>query len=263
MKNEHIHPTAVVSADARIGAGVVVGPYAVIDGHVEIGADTTIGPHAVLHDYVRLGTGNRIHAHAILGDAPQHLSYQGEETWAEIGDRNIIREGVTIHRSMSPDQPTRVGSDCFLMAYTHIAHDCVVGDGVIITNNSCLAGHVEIGERTVLGGAAMIHQYCRVGPYAMLGGMSGVRKDILPYAMVAGYPALHYGLNKVGLRRSGISEERYAALQEAFRALRAGRELPGSLNSQEISVLRAWLGKPSRRGCAGFVRGARSSDESP
>ena len=244
MKNGHIHPTAVVSAAAEIGEGV------------------EIGPHAVVHDWVRIGAGTRIHAHAILGDAPQHLSYEGEETWVEIGENNVIREGVTIHRSMSPEAPTRVGADCFLMAYAHIAHDCVVGDGVIITNNSCLGGHVEIGERAVLGGGVMIHQHCRIGPYAMLGGMSGVRKDILPYSMVSGYPALHYGLNKVGLRRGGIRGERYGALEEAFRLLRAGRKLPDSLQTAEIAFLREWLGKRSKRGCAGFVREVSSSDES-
>jgi UDP-N-acetylglucosamine acyltransferase len=243
MATTKIHPTAVVSAAAEIGDGV------------------EIGPHAVIHDWVRIGAGTRIHAHAVLGDAPQHLSYAGEETWLEIGERNLIREGVTIHRSMSPDAPTRVGSDCFLMAYSHIGHDCVVGDGVIITNNSCLGGHVEVGERAVLGGGAMIHQYCRVGTYAMVGGMSAARQDILPYSLVSGYPALHYRLNKVGLRRGGIRGERYAALEEAFRALRAGKKLPDSLQTPEVDFLRGWLAKRSKRGCSGFVRESGSSDE--
>lgn len=254
MEKVQIHPTAVVSEAAALGDGVEVGPCAVISGDVVVGAGTIIGPHVVLYDHVRIGTDNRVHAHAVLGDAPQHLSYAGEETWLEIGDRNIIREGVTIHRSMSPAVPTRVGSDCFLMAYSHVAHDCVVGDGVIITNNSCLGGHVEVGERAVLGGGVMVHQFCRVGTYAMVGGVSGVNQDILPYSMAQGAPARHYGLNKVGLRRGGIRGERYAALEEAFRALRAGRPLPASLHTEEVDVLRAWLERGSKRSRAGFVR---------
>jgi UDP-N-acetylglucosamine acyltransferase len=142
------------------------------------------------------------------------------------------------------------------MAYVHIAHDCAVGDKVIITNNSCLGGHVEIGDGAMLGGGVMVHQHCRIGPYAMVGGLSGVRRDVLPFSMVSGYPALHYGLNKVGLRRNGVSKERYAALEEAFRALRAGRPLPDSLNTAEVDLLREWLGKRSKRGCARWVREA-------
>jgi UDP-N-acetylglucosamine acyltransferase len=254
MTKVRIHPTASVSESARLGEGVEIGPYAVIADKVEIAGDTVVGPHVVVHDRVSMGSGNRIHAHAVLGDAPQHLSYAGEETRLEIGDRNIIREGVTIHRSMSPEKPTVIGSDCFLMAYSHVAHDCVVEDGVIITNNSCLGGHVEIGRKAVLGGGVMVHQYCRVGPYAMVGGMSGVRKDVLPYAMASGFPALHYRLNRIGLRRVGIRGERYAALEEAFRSLGAGSGLSDSPGTDEVEFLRKWLARRSKRGCAGFVR---------
>jgi UDP-N-acetylglucosamine acyltransferase len=254
MSDPQIHPTAVVSDGVTLGEGVEIGPYAVIGVNVELGDGAVVGPHVVIHDLVRIAAGCRIHAHAVLGDAPQHLAYEGERTWAEIGERTTIREGVTIHRSMSPDSPTRIGSDCFLMAYSHVAHDCIVGDGVIITNNSALGGHVEVGERAVLGGGTMVHQFCRIGPYAMIGGMSGVRKDILPYSMVAGFPAQHYGLNKIGLRRGGVRGDRYAALEEAFRALRAGKHLPDQLRTEEVEYLREWLGARSKRGCAGFIR---------
>jgi UDP-N-acetylglucosamine acyltransferase len=256
MTEPKIHPTAVVSESATLGSGVTVGPYAVIEDHVEIGADCSIAAHAVIHDFVRMGTGNRIHAHAVLGDVPQDYAFKGEESWVELGDRNIIREGVTIHRPTSAGKPTRVGSECFLMAYSHIAHDCTVGDGVIITNNSCLGGHVEVGDRAVLGGGVMVHQHFRIGPLAMLAGLCGVNKDILPYSMVHGRPALHYGLNKVGLRRAGVTKEGYAALEEAFRALRAGKPLPESLKSPEVDLLREWLGNRSKRSYARFVREA-------
>jgi UDP-N-acetylglucosamine acyltransferase len=260
MSGKRIHPSAVVSDGAVLGDGVEIGACAVVGGRVELGAGCVVGPHAVLHDFVRIGSDCRIHAHAVIGDAPQHLLYDGGETWAEIGDRTIIREGVTIHRSMSAGAATRVGSGCFLMAYSHVAHDCVVGDGVILTNNCALAGHVAVGERAVLGGGAMVHQYCRIGPYAMVGGMAGVRKDILPYSMVSGYPARHYGLNKVGLRRGGVRGERYAALEQAFRALRTGKRLPDGLHTEEVDFLRTWLGQRSKRGCSGFARNADGAE---
>ncbi len=260
MMKPIIHSTAVVSESAKLGSGVSVGPYAVIEDHVEIGAECSIAAHAVIHDFVRMGAGNSIHAHAVLGDVPQDYGFSGEETWVELGDRNIIREGVTIHRASSSARRTTIGSGCFFMAYSHIAHDCTVGDGVIITNNTCLGGHVQVGDHAVLGGGVMVHQHCRIGPYAMVGGMSGVRKDILPFSMVSGYPALHYGLNKVGLRRNGISKERYAALEEAFRELRSARPLPDSLKTEEVNLLRDWLSAGSKRSCARFVREAGEGD---
>lgn len=260
MTEPKIHPTAVVSGRAKVGSGVTIGPYAVIEDHVEIGPDCSIAAHAVIHDYVRMGAGNRIHAHAVLGDVPQDYAFTGEESWVEIGDRNLIREGVTIHRATSPAKPTRVGSACFLMAYSHIAHDCTVGDRVIITNNSCLGGHVEVGDGAVLGGGVMVHQHFRIGPLAMLAGMSGVKKDILPFSMASGLPALHYGLNKVGLRRAGVNKEGYAALERAFRALRAGKPLPDSLKSKEVELLREWLSDRSKRSYARFTREAGKED---
>ncbi len=250
-----IHPTAVIEPGARLGEGVRIGPYAVIGGDVEIGAGTSIGPHVVIHPHVRLGSANSVHAHAVLGDLPQDVAFAGAETRLEIGDRNRIRENVTVHRASQPDRLTRVGSDCFLMAGSHVAHDCQVGDRVILTNNVLLAGVVTVGDGANLGGAAVIHQFCRIGELAMVGGFGGVGQDVLPYSMVHGIPACHYRINTIGLRRAGIKGERYGALERAFRALRAGdRELGEAPDTPEVRHLREWLAAPSKRGVAAWAR---------
>lgn len=250
-----IHETAVVDPGARLGEGVRVGPYAVIGEDVEIGAGTTIGPHAVIHPHVRLGAGNSVHAHAVLGDLPQDVAFSGELTRLEIGDRNRIRENVTVHRASQPDRLTRIGSDCFLMAGSHVAHDCRVGDRVILTNNVLLAGVVTVGDGANIGGAAVVHQFCRIGALAMVGGFGGVGQDVLPYTMVHGIPASHFRLNTIGLRRAGVKGERYGALETAFRALRAGdRELAEAPDTPEVSHLREFLAAPSKRGIAGWAR---------
>jgi UDP-N-acetylglucosamine acyltransferase len=203
---------------------------------------------------VRLGARNRVDAHAILGGAPQDLSFRDGDTRVEIGDDNVLREGVTVHRSTRPGAPTRIGSHCFLMAYAHVAHDCRLGDRVILANNVCLGGHVEIGDHCTLGGGAGVHQFVRIGPHSMVAAHALVRKDVLPYALAGGEPVRHYRLNSVGLRRRGITGERYAALEAAFRALRAGEPLGAGPGSPEIEVLRAWLAAPSKRGLLGFVQ---------
>jgi UDP-N-acetylglucosamine acyltransferase len=232
-----------------------VGPYAVVGGDVEIGAGTTIGPHAVIHPHVRLGEKNSVHAHAVLGDLPQDVAFTGEVTRLEIGDRNLIRENVTVHRASKPDRVTRIGSECFLMAGAHVAHDCQVGDRVILTNNVLLAGVVTVGDGVNLGGAAVVHQFCRIGPLAMVGGFGGVGQDVLPYSMVRGIPACHFRLNTIGLRRAGVKGERYGALETAFRALRAGdKQLGEAPETPEIAYLREWLVAPSKRGIASWTR---------
>ncbi len=250
-----IHETAVVDPEARLAEGVRVGPYAVIGDDVEIGSGTTIGPHAVIHSHVRLGKDNAVHAHAVLGDLPQDVAFGGEVTRVEIGDRNRIRENVTVHRASKPDRVTRIGSDCFLMAGAHVAHDCQVGDRVILTNNVLLAGVVVVGDGANVGGAAVVHQFCRIGPLAMVGGFGGVGQDVLPYTMAHGIPACHFRLSTIGLRRAGIKGERYGALETAFRALRAGdRQLGDAPETPEVGYLREWLAAPSKRGIAAWVR---------
>ena len=255
MPDIQIHPSEIVSPNAVISDGVVIEPYAIVKDHVEIGENSVIGPHAVIHDYVRMGSGNRVHAHAVIGDLAQDISFDpATETWVEIGDDNIIRECATIHRATHADTPTRLGSNTFLMAYAHIAHDCQVGDNVIISINTCIGGHVEVGDNVVLGGAVVIHQFCRVGSYSMLAGFMAVRKDVMPYTMIAGDPARHYRLNTVGLRRAGIKGARYKTLEAAYRAVRSGDKTLQQIESTpEIEHLREWLAAESKRGLSGFL----------
>lgn len=257
MSGPSIHPTAIVSEHARLGDGVVVEPYAIIKDRVEIGDDCVIGPHAVIQDYVRMGSGNRLDPHVILGGLPQDVSFDiNSETWVEIGDNNIIRECTTIHRSTKAEKPTRVGSNNYIMGYVHIGHDCTVGDNVIIANYVGLGGHVQLGDRIVMGAAAVVHQFCRIGSFVMVGGFTPIRKDVLPYTMIAGDPASHYRLNTVGLRRNGIKGDAYRALEQAYRAIKAGdRSLEGIENTGQIEHLKAWLAAESRRGLSSFVTG--------
>ncbi|HKH20765.1 MAG TPA: acyl-ACP--UDP-N-acetylglucosamine O-acyltransferase [Gammaproteobacteria bacterium] len=248
-----VHDTAYIAAGARLEEGVCVGPYAVIEDDVEIGAGTVIGAHAVIHSFVHMGRGNRISPHVVLGGEPQDVSFKGLNTRVEIGDNNVFREYVTIHRATKTDRPTALGSNCYLMAHAHVAHDCQVGDCVTLTNCATLAGHVQIGEQATLGGFVPVHQFVRIGAYAMVGGGTRIRKDVLPYSLAAGDPARHYRLNIVGLRRVSIVGERFRALEAAFRALRRGRSLDGLAQTAEIALLRAWLAAPSKRGLSGFV----------
>jgi UDP-N-acetylglucosamine acyltransferase len=254
MTNDQRHPSAIISSGAELADDVEIGPYAVIEDQVSIGAGTVIGPHTVIHSHARIGERNRIHAHAVIADTPQDYAFAGEETWVEIGNDNIVREGVTIHRSTQVDVPTRVGSNCFLMAYSHVAHGCQVADGVILTNNVMLAGHVEVGAGAIIGGGTAVHQFCRVGPSTMVAGVAGILKDILPFTMAQGAPALHYRLNSVGLKRAGVNGPRYRALEKAFRALRDGAKPDLTQATPELELLRKWLAAESKRGLAGFVR---------
>ncbi len=239
MTDSQRHPTAIIASGAELADDVVVGPYAVIEDQVSIGAGTVIGPHVVIYSHARIGARNRIHAHAVIADTPQDFSFSGEGTWVEIGDDNVIRESFTIHRATNTEQPTRIGSKCFLMAYTHVAHDCQLGDGVILTTYAGLAGCVEVGAGAIIGGGAAIHQFCRIGSCAMVAGHAGILKDVLPYSMVWGLPALHYRLNSVGLKRAGVTGERYRALERAFRVLRAGSEPDLDETTSELQLLKS------------------------
>ena len=225
-----VHPSAVVSPLASLGSGVVIGPLAVIEGDTTIGDGCEIRAHAVVKRFTTLGAGNRVHEGAVLGGEPQDLAFGGDETRLVIGDRNVIREGVTIHRSTRPGGATLVASDCFLMAYVHVAHDNRIGDRAILVNNVMLAGHVEIGERAFLGGGAGVHQFCRVGRLAMVGGNARVVQDCLPFVISDGHPARARGLNVVGLRRAGITAAQLRTLHEAYRLLlRSGLHLEPAL----------------------------------
>ena len=210
-----IHPTAVVDPGAQLGTGVSIGPYAIIGPQVTVGDGTTIAPHAVLEHYVRLGARCRVGVGAVIGGDPQDLKFQGEETWAEVGDDTVIREYVTMNRGTTQSYRTTVGQGCLLMSYVHLGHDCHVGNGVIISSMSGLAGHVTVGDRAIINGMTGVQQFLRIGTFAYVGGHAAVRKDIPPYCKTDGDRVL--GLNRIGLQRSGFTPETIAALTSAYR----------------------------------------------
>jgi UDP-N-acetylglucosamine acyltransferase len=215
------HPTAVIHPKAQIACSVTIGPYTVIGEDVELGEDCEVMSHVVLNGPAKFGKGNKIFPYASIGQDPQDLKYRGERTYLEIGDGNIFREFITIHRGTSADVGvTRIGSHNLLMAYVHIAHDCQLGSHIVMSNGASLAGHVEIGDHAIVGAFCGIHQFCRIGAYSFLGSYSIVNKDILPYSKTsADRPMGVYGANQVGLERVGLPKEDIDELQAAFRTL--------------------------------------------
>lgn len=225
-----VHSTALVFPAARLGTGVVVGPYAIVEDETVVGDGTEIRAHAVVKRGTSLGARNVVHEGAVLGGEPQDLSFQDAPTRLTIGDGNRIREGVTIHRAAKPEGATLVGSECFIMAYAHIAHDCHLGDRVILANNVALAGHVSIGDRAFLSGGVVVHQFCRIGRLAMVGGNAKIVQDCLPFVITDGVPGKACGLNVVGLRRAGIGAAQLRVLKQAYRRLlRSGLPLEAAL----------------------------------
>ncbi len=213
-----IHATAVVEDGARLSPGVKVGPYAVIGPDVELGEGVYVGPHAVIEGHTTIEKGCKVFQFTSIGAAPQDIKYGGEPTKVVIGEGTQIREFVTIHRGTKEGGgTTRVGPGCMIMAYSHIAHDCQVGRGVIMANAATLAGHVHVGDFVVIGGLSAVHQFCRIGAYAFLGGMSGVNKDIPPYLRYWGQRGNVYGLNLIGLKRHGFTREILKALRDVYR----------------------------------------------
>lgn len=204
LLKSRIHPTAIVDPEASLAPGVIVGPYAVIGAKVAIGPNCWIGPHVVLEGHLTMGRDNRVFPGACLGLSPQDLKYQGSDTEVRIGDGNTFREYVTVNRATEEGQMTQVGDGNLVMAYCHVAHNCTLGNGIVMSNSVQVAGHVSIHDNAVIGGALGIHQFVQIGSLAMVGGMSRVDRDIPPYCMVEGHPARVRGLNKVGLRRSGL-----------------------------------------------------------
>ena len=216
-----VHPTAVVDPSARLGSGVEVGAFTLIGAGVEIGDGTRIGPHSSIHGPTRIGRDNVVHGHAAIGGDPQDKKYAGEAVRLEIGERNVIREFTTINRGTGGGGGvTRIGDDNWLLAYTHIAHDCIVGNHCVFSNNATLAGHVEVGDHVILSGFAGIHQFCRIGMHAFIGMGAFVNGDVPPFVMVAqdGYGRPR-GINSEGLKRRGFDTERTAAIKRAYRAL--------------------------------------------
>lgn len=215
-----IHPSALIDPKANLDSTVEVGAYSIIGPHVSIGAGTKIGPHVVIEGHTTIGSENTFYQFSSIGAAPQDKKYAGEPTRLEIGDRNVIREFCTFNLGTTQDEGiTRLGDDNWIMAYVHIAHDCQVGNKVIFANNAALAGHVHIGDWVILGGFSNIHQFCKVGPHAMVGMSTSLTQDVPPFVMLNGNPAAAHGINVEGLKRRGFSREQIGAIRQAYKVL--------------------------------------------
>ena len=255
-----IDSTAVIDPDAEIAGDVSIGPYSVIGATVAIDAGTRIGPHVVIKGHTRIGRDNTVYQFASIGEDPQDKKYNGEPTLLEIGDRNTIREFVTINRGTVQDEGvTRLGDDNWIMAYVHIAHDCQIGNQTIFANNASLAGHVTVGDYVILGGFTLVYQFCSLGPHSLTAYGSGISMDVPPYVTVGGSPARPHGLNMEGLRRRGFPEAVRKVLKQAYKTLyRENRslqdaiaELKGRVDEcAELEVLVSFLETRSR----GIVR---------
>jgi len=233
-----IHPTAIIHKGAQIAEGVEIGAYAIIGEHVTIGSGTTVGPHTVIEGWTEIGCDNRIFQFASVGAAPQDLKYKGEKTLLKIGDRNTVREFVTINRG-TPEGGglTVIGNDNLLMSYSHVAHDCLIGNQVILANSATLAGHVTIEDFAILGGLCAVHQFTRVGSHVMISGGSMVTQDIPPYAIAQGDRAKTVGINQIGLKRRGFSEETVRDIKQAYKMVfRSGMRTEEALERIEAEL---------------------------
>ena len=237
-----IHPTALVDARARIAGDVEIGAYSIVGGDVTVGEGTRIGPHAVITGRTSIGARNRIFQFSSIGDIPQDRKYGGEPTSTTLGDDNVVREFVSIHAGTMQDRgATTIGNGNLFLAYTHVAHDCIVGNFTTFSNNAQIAGHVMIGDHVVLGAYAGVHQFCRIGAHAMLAAGAIVLQDVPPFVTAAGYPAKPAGTNNEGLRRRGFSPEHVAVVRRAYRTLyRAGL----SLDDARTALAQAAKGQP-------------------
>ena len=214
-----VHPTAIVHKGAKLAGDVDVGPYAIIENDTSIGRGTRIGPHCFIGAFTDIGRDNRIFTGAVIGSVSQDLKFKGERSFLKIGDGNIIREYVTMNRSTNKDGSTTVGNDNFLMAYTHIAHDCTIGNSVIIANCGTLAGYVTIEDKVIMGGLAGVHQFVKVGTLTLIGGCSKVVQDLPPYSMADGHPASVRGVNVIGLKRAGFKADKVKIIKRANKIL--------------------------------------------
>jgi len=212
----NIHPTAIISKKAELGKNLTVGPYSIIEDDVVIGDGCIVGPHVVIYNGARLGNNIKIYQGASVSNHPQDLKFANEKTLFEIGDGTIIREFATLHRGTIELGTTKVGKNCLLMAYTHVAHDCIVGDNCILANLVQLGGHVEIDDWVIVGGATVVHQFEKIGRHAMIGGGFRVTSDVPPFVLAAGEPLKFNGLNTIGLRRRGFSNEQIMKLKEIY-----------------------------------------------
>jgi UDP-N-acetylglucosamine acyltransferase len=231
-----IHPTAVIDSQAQIDPDVEIGPYVVIEGQVRIRRGTRVMAHAYLTGWTEIGEGNEIHPGVVLGDAPQDKAYKGEETYLKIGDQNVFREYVQVHRGTVAGSSTVIGNDNFLMATAHVGHNCKLGDNVVLANGALLGGHVEVGNNVFISGNCVVHQFVRIGDYSLMRGLSGTSRDVPPFAIVDWQHTVR-GVNVVGLKRAGFDEKRIRALRGAFRVLfRKGRNLALAVREVEKSA---------------------------
>ena len=247
-----IHSTALVDRTAELADDVEVGPYSIVGARVRIGAGTVLGPHVVIDGRTTIGRGNRFFPFCSIGGAPQDKKYAGEDTELVMGDGNTVRECCTISLGTAQGGGvTRIGSDNWIMAYAHIAHDCVVGDHTILANNATLAGHVTVGDWVVIGGLSAVHQFCSVGPHAMAGGGSIVLRDIPPYVMCNGNPAEPHGINTEGLKRRGFEAETINLLRRAYKMLYK----EGMTTVEAVSALTAMTAEhPASAGAIGLLK---------
>ena len=247
-----IHPTAIIEQTARLGDGVVVGPYCCVGAAVELGDGVRLRSHVVVDGRTTVGPNTHVFPFASIGHPPQDLKYKGEESELVIGANNVIREHVTMNPGTAGGgMTTRVGNNCLFMVGAHVAHDCDVGNHVILANNATLAGHVVVADYAILGGLSAVHQYCRIGRHAMIGGMSGVENDVIPYGSVTGNRARLDGLNIVGLRRRGFSRGEVAVLRKAYRLLFAQE---GTMAERLDDVAEMYKDNDAVMEIVGFIR---------
>ena len=263
-----IHPTAIIHPEARVDSTVRIGPYAVIDEQVELGPHCVVGPHVYLTGGTLAGAHNQFHAGCVIGDAPQDLKYKGEPTRVRIGDHNVFREQVTVHRSSKVAEETIIGSHNFLMVNSHVGHNCVLGDHVILANGVLLGGHVSVGDRAFLSGNCLVHQFTSVGPLALMRGGSAISKDLPPYAVAFGENTL-CGLNVIGLRRAGITPGERMELKRVYRLLfRSGKNLRSALaeaqqtfSSAPAKILMDFVAAAKRGVCADVGVAKQTDDD--
>ena len=251
-----IHPTAIIHEGAQIAEGVEIGPYAIIGEHVAIGSGTTIGPHTVIEGWTEIGRDNRIFQFASIGAPPQDLKYRGEKALLKIGDRNTVREFATLHRGTADGGgETVIGNDNLLMAYSHVAHDCLLGNHVILANGATLAGHVAVDDFAILGGLCAVHQFTRIGAHVMISGGSMVTQDVPPFSIAQGDRAKTVGINQIGLKRRGFSEEAIRGIKQAYKLIfRSGLRTEEALeqianevkNCPEVQEFSEFIRKSSR-----------------
>jgi UDP-N-acetylglucosamine acyltransferase len=262
MNNNHImpniHQTAIISKNAKLASDVSVGPYAIINGDAVIGQGTSVGPHCVVEESTSIGSNCQIFTGAIIGSITQDKKYSKKKSYLEIGDNNIIREYATINRGTEESSKTIIGNNCLLMAYSHVAHDCILNDNVVLANCGTLAGHVVLEDNMIIGGLSAVHQFVRVGTLAIVGGCSKVVQDIVPYSMSDGHPVKIYKLNTLGLDRAGFSEQVKRSLKHAFKILFTSKlniknallEIEEQLEpTKEIKILLSFI-RNSERGIA-------------